>query len=60
MSIETREHQADRIVQSRRCPICDGPAETLWCLHEFTYGAGDDAVETRHRLALRSMCRVRL
>lgn len=45
MSIETRERQAHHIVQSRRCPICDGPAETLWCLHEFTYGVGDDAVE---------------
>ena len=45
MSIETREPRAHHVVQSRRCPICDGPAETLWCLHEFTYGVGDDAVE---------------
>ena len=44
MSIEKREPQAP-IMQSRRCPICDGPAETHWCLHEFTYGVGDDAVE---------------
>ena len=45
MNIETRETQANRFAQSRRCPICEGPAETLWCPHEFTYGAGDDAVE---------------
>ena len=45
MSIETREPQARHVAQSRRCPICDGPAVTLWCLHEFTYGVGDEAVE---------------
>ena len=45
MNTETREPQAHSTLQSRRCPICDGPAETLWCLHEFTYGVGDDAVE---------------
>ena len=31
--------------QNRRCPICDGIAETHWYRHIFAYGAGDNAVE---------------
>ena len=47
MRFEPLQPHAHRIMQSRRCPICDGPAESLWCLHKFTYGVGDDAVELR-------------
>lgn len=32
-------------IENRCCPICEGPADTHWCSHEFTYGTGDDAVE---------------
>ena len=45
MHTKTPETPKRPVLETRRCPICDGMAETLWCRHVFAYGAGDDAVQ---------------
>ncbi len=50
MQDETPQTPMCSASRHRRCPICDGKAETHWCQHDFLYGVGDDAVELRAEL----------
>ncbi len=45
MNSTTRQPPGYEEVGGRCCPMCEGPADTHWCSHKFTYGPGDDAVE---------------